>query len=200
MESQLSYFKSWKMMLWKCCTQYANKFGKLSSGHRTGTDQFSFQSQRKAIPKNAQTTAQGGLVYCDSRGGKESDTTEQRNWTELNGFLDFPGDSDSEGPTCNVGDLGSIPGLGRSPGGGHGNPLQYCLENLHEQRAWQATIHGVAKGWTCVSNTMGSWLCKVTWLNSCASRAHVPKLEKSLWFISIYRVPQLHAQKLEKSL
>ena len=43
-------------MLWKCCTQYASKFGKLSSGHRTGEGQFSFQSQRKAVPKNAQTT------------------------------------------------------------------------------------------------------------------------------------------------
>ena len=41
-----------------CCTQYASKFGKLSSGHRTGKGQFSFQSQRKAMPKNAQTTAQ----------------------------------------------------------------------------------------------------------------------------------------------
>ena len=57
MEFQLSYFKSWKMMLWKCCTQYASKFGKLSSGHRTGKGQFSFQSQRKAMPKNGQTTA-----------------------------------------------------------------------------------------------------------------------------------------------
>ena len=45
-------------MLWKCCTQYASKFGKLSSGHRTGKGQFSFQSQRKAVPKNVQTTAQ----------------------------------------------------------------------------------------------------------------------------------------------
>ena len=34
------------------------KFGKLSSGYRTGKGQFSFQSQRKAMPKNAQTTAQ----------------------------------------------------------------------------------------------------------------------------------------------
>ena len=42
----------------KCSTQYASKFGKLSSGHRTGTGQFSFQSQRKAMPKNAQTTTQ----------------------------------------------------------------------------------------------------------------------------------------------
>ena len=45
-------------MVWKCCTQYARKFGKLSSGHRTGKGQFSFQSQRKAMPKNVQTTAQ----------------------------------------------------------------------------------------------------------------------------------------------
>ena len=58
MESQLSCFKSWKMMLWKCYTQYASKFGKLSSGHRTGKGQFSFQSQRKAMPKNAQTATQ----------------------------------------------------------------------------------------------------------------------------------------------
>ena len=45
-------------MLLKCCTQYASKFGKLSSGQRTGKGQFSFQSQRKAMPKNAQTTTQ----------------------------------------------------------------------------------------------------------------------------------------------
>ena len=36
MEFQMSYFKSSKIMLWKCCTQYASKFGKLGSGHRTG--------------------------------------------------------------------------------------------------------------------------------------------------------------------
>ena len=58
MEFLLSYFKSWKMILWKCCTQYASKFRKLSSGHKTGKGQFSFQSQRKAMPKNAQITAQ----------------------------------------------------------------------------------------------------------------------------------------------
>ena len=43
MEFQLSYFKSWKMMLWKCCTQYARKFGKL---RRTGKGQF-FHSNPK---------------------------------------------------------------------------------------------------------------------------------------------------------
>ena len=44
------------MMLWKCCTQYASRFGKLSSGHRTEKGQFSFQSPKKATPKIAQTT------------------------------------------------------------------------------------------------------------------------------------------------
>ena len=38
-------------MLSKCCTQYASKFGKLSSGHRTGKGQFSFQSPQKGHAK-----------------------------------------------------------------------------------------------------------------------------------------------------
>ena len=58
MEFQLSYLQSYTMMLWKCYIQYTSKFGKLSTGHRTGESQFSFQSQRKAMPKNAQTTTQ----------------------------------------------------------------------------------------------------------------------------------------------
>ena len=45
-------------MLLKCFTQYASKFGKLISSHRTGKGRFSFQSKRKAIPKNVQITTQ----------------------------------------------------------------------------------------------------------------------------------------------
>ena len=42
-----------------------------------------------------------------------------------------------------------IPGLGRSPGEGNGKPLQYsCLGNPVDRRAWQATVHGVAKSRT----------------------------------------------------
>ena len=52
-----SYFKSLKMMLWKFCTQYASKFGRLS-GHRTEKGQVSFKSQREAMPNNVQTTVQ----------------------------------------------------------------------------------------------------------------------------------------------
>jgi len=49
-------FKILKMMPFICCTQYASKFPKLSSGHRTGKGQFSFQSQRKAMPNSVKTT------------------------------------------------------------------------------------------------------------------------------------------------
>ena len=55
MEFQLSYFKSYKLKLRRCYTKHVSKFGKLSGGHRTGKGQFSFQSQRKTMPKNAQT-------------------------------------------------------------------------------------------------------------------------------------------------
>ena len=51
-------FQILKMMLLKCCTQYASNNGKLSSGHRTRKGQFSFQSQRKEMPKNVQTSTQ----------------------------------------------------------------------------------------------------------------------------------------------
>ena len=50
-------------------------------------------------------------------------------------------------------DPDSIPGLGRSPGDGNGNPLQYsCLQNPMDGEAWWATVHGVAKSWTRLSN------------------------------------------------
>ena len=63
-----------------------------------------------------------------------------------NEFMGFPGGSDVQVSACNAGDLGSIPRLGRSPGEGNGNTLQYsCLENPMDRGAWWATVHGVAK-------------------------------------------------------
>ena len=65
----------------------------------------------------------------------------------------FPGGSDGKESACSAGDLGSIPGLGRSPVERNGNPLQYsCLENPMDRGAWQATIHGVAKSQTRLSD------------------------------------------------
>ena len=55
MEFQLSYFISYKMMLLQCCTQYASKFEKLNSGHRTGKGQFS-SNPKEGQCKNFQIT------------------------------------------------------------------------------------------------------------------------------------------------
>ena len=54
---------------------------------------------------------------------------------------------------CSAGDPGLIPGSGRSSGEGNGNPLQYsCLENPMDGGAWEATVHGVTKNQTELSN------------------------------------------------
>ena len=124
------------------------KFRKLSSGHRTGKGQFSFQSPKKAMPKNVQTTAQlhlshtllrrrqwhptpvllpgkshgwRSLVGCSPCGRSESDTTER---------LPF-----HFSLSCT--------------GEGNGNPLQCsCLENPRDGGAWWAAICGVTQSWT----------------------------------------------------
>ena len=65
----------------------------------------------------------------------------------------FPGGSGGKVSDCNVGDLGSILGSGISPGEGNGNPLQYsCLGNPIDGGAWWATVHGVAKSRTRLSD------------------------------------------------
>ena len=68
-------------------------------------------------------------------------------------LLGFPGGSDGKASACNVGDPGSIPGSGRSPEKGNGNPLQHsCLENPMDGGALQATVYGVAKSRTRLSD------------------------------------------------
>ena len=68
-------------------------------------------------------------------------------------FIVFPGGSEGKASPCNAGDLGSLPGSGRSPGEGNGNPLQYsCLQNPMDGGAWWATVHGVAKSRTRLSD------------------------------------------------
>ena len=67
--------------------------------------------------------------------------------------LGYPGSSDNKESICNARDLGLIPESGRSPAEGNGDPLQYSfLENSSDKVAWQATVHGVAKSWTWLSN------------------------------------------------
>ena len=72
-------------------------------------------------------------------------------------FLGFPGGSDGKESACNAGDMGSIPGLGRSPGGGHDNELPLPASILvwrtpMNREAWQATVPGVTKSWTRLSD------------------------------------------------
>ena len=71
----------------------------------------------------------------------------------LPGHAKIHGGSDSKESACDVGDLDSIPGLRKSPGEGSGNPLQYsCLENPKDGGAWWATVHGVTKNQTQLSD------------------------------------------------
>ena len=71
--------------------------------------------------------------------------------TQLSAF--HTGGSVGKGSACNARDLASVPGLGRPPGEGNGNPLQYsCLGNPMDRGAWWATVHGVTKSWTRLSD------------------------------------------------
>ena len=63
------------------------------------------------------------------------------------------GGSDAKESAYNAGDPGSIPGLGRSPEEGNGNTLQYSyLENPMDRGAWWATVNGVTRSPTQLSN------------------------------------------------
>ena len=64
-----------------------------------------------------------------------------------------PVGSDGEESACNAGDLGLIPGSERSPKEGNGKLFQYsCLENSIDREDWWATVHGVAKSQTRLSD------------------------------------------------
>ena len=79
-------------------------------------------------------------------------------------YLGFPGGSEVKASACNTGDLGSIPGSGRSPGEGYSNPLQYsCLVNPMDGGAWWATVHGVTKSQTWLSDFSFTFTFLSTW-------------------------------------
>ena len=65
----------------------------------------------------------------------------------------FPGGSEDKESACSAGNLDSVPRLGRSSGEGNSNPLQCsCLENPTDRGVWWATVHGIAKSWTRLSD------------------------------------------------
>ena len=93
------------------------------------------------------------LVGYNPWGLKESDTTERLHFHGPDTALGFPDTSVGKESACNAGNPGLIPGLERSTGEGKGYPLQYsCLENPMDRGAWQATVHGVSKSQTRLSD------------------------------------------------
>ena len=93
---------------------------------------------------------------------------------------DFLGGSDSKASAYNAGDPGSILGLGRSPGEGKGNPLQHsCLENPMDGGAWWATVHGVAKSRTQLSDFTS--LCQIVIEFSMSSYQHFNFVYTTFW-------------------
>ena len=104
------------------------------------------------LSKLQQTVEDRGAWHATAHGVVNSQTRQRLK----NNQRGFPQGSRSKEPTCNArdtGGVGSIPGSGRSLGGGNGNPLQYaCLENPMDRRAWRATVCGVVKSWTRLSD------------------------------------------------
>ena len=103
------------------------------------------------------TVLRHSSVLTDRRWLRSTDVVSQGLHRSRSGLLnDFPGSSVGKESTCNAGDTGdegSIPGWGRSPGEGNDNPLQYsCLENPMDRGACRATVHGVTKSRTRLSN------------------------------------------------
>ena len=107
--------------------------------------------------------AQDGMARWESIVNRELEQSEHMHIPDLAFSLPdiyipkgFPDGLVSKESACNAGDTG-VKGLssrsGRSPGGGHGSPLQYsCLENPMDKGAWWATVHGVEKSGTRLSD------------------------------------------------
>ena len=100
--------------------------------------------------------------------------------SKIDGNQGFPDSSVAKESACNARDPGLIPGSGRSSGEGNGNPLQYSsLENSMDGGAWQASVHGVTKYWTRLSNFSFFWASLVAQLVK-----NLPAMQET-WVLSL---------------
>ena len=81
MKFQLNYFKSWKMMLWKYCTQYVSKFGRLSSGHRTWKRSIFIPIAKKGNAKECSNYRTVAFISHASKCSKFSKPGFSNTWT-----------------------------------------------------------------------------------------------------------------------
>ena len=138
-----------------------SKLHKTTSESGRGHQATTFRLELKKVGKNTRPPL-AYLTYMQSTSWETLGWKKHKVESRLPGELSITSDMWMSMPpwllsrkesTCNAGDLGSISGLGRSPGRGNDNPLQYsCLENPMGRGAWWATVHGVAKSWTWLSN------------------------------------------------
>ena len=108
-----------------------------------------YQNQIDAWKKRKTQTSISGKNRCKNSQQNIDKPNLAADWKDYS----FPGGSDGNESAWNAGSLGLIPGLGKSLGEENSNPLQYsCLENSMDRGACQATVHGVAKSQTWLSN------------------------------------------------
>ena len=168
---------------------YASKFGKLSSGHRTRKDQFSFQYQRKAMPKNVQSTTQlySSLMLASTLAWKIP-------WMEEPGRLQSI-------VSLRVGHdwVTTLSCIGE----GNGNALQCsCLENPRDGGAWWAALYRDTQSQTRLKWLSSSSSSTVLWtffgiafLWYWNENWHCPVLWPLLSFpnLLVYRVQHFHS-------
>ena len=116
----------------------------------------------KTLPPNS-SSLETRFQHTDFRRNQTFRTWQKKeNWGALKlqllqakCSLGFPGDLAVKNPSANAGDVSLIPGSQRSPGERNGNPLQYSyLANCMGRGAWGATVYGVAKSRTQLSDRM----------------------------------------------
>ena len=128
----------------QCCNQQVYRTAALAGGRRTGV---AWRSPTGVVLTGSDKSLH--LWFSASSTGKWGVSVRgslrllPTHWASLA----------AQTESCNAGDLGLIPMSGRYPREGNGNPLQSsCLENSMDRGAWRATVQGVTKSQTRLSN------------------------------------------------